>query len=239
MINSNKVNFINLNLYNEKSGPMGMRKSKEAEQKEDEKTEKLKDKKAMMKKKKAIEGIRGIVRIGEIDVEGDKKIRIALLRIKGIGKSLSKALVVASGLNPEALIGSLTEEEMKKLEEVMKNPGNYGIPFHMLNRRLDPQTGENRHLISSELNLAIKSDIDAMKKMRCYKGIRHELGLPCRGQRTRSSFRTGGIVGVVKKKQAPGAAPAGGAGKPSGKSAEKLAEKAAEKPAAKAEEKKQ
>jgi hypothetical protein len=69
--------------------------------------------------------------------------------------------------------------------------------------------------------------------MRCYKGIRHELGLPCRGQRTRSSFRTGGIVGVVKKKQAPGAAPVAGGG------AEKPAEKpVAEKPTAKAEEKK-
>jgi len=238
MTNSNKVNFINLNLYNEKSGLMGIRKPKESKEKEEAETEKTKDKKLLVKKRKVIEGIRGIVRIGEIDVEGDRKIRIALLRVKGIGKSLSKALVVASGLNPEALIGSLTEEQINKLEDVMKNPGNYGIPYHMLNRISDPQTGTNRHLMSSELSLAIKSDIDAMKKMRCYKGIRHELGLPCRGQRTRSSFRTGGIVGVVKKKQAPGAVPAGGAGRPSEKSAEKLAEKAAEKPAAKAEEKK-
>ena len=211
---------------------MGVRKPKESEQKEEAKAEKSKDKKMMIKKKKIIEGIRGIVRIGEIDVEGDKKTRIALLRVKGIGKSLSKALAVASGLNPEALIGSLTEEQINKLEDVMKNPGNYGIPYHMLNRIFDPQTGTNRHLMSSELSLAVKSDIDAMKKMRCYKGIRHELGLPCRGQRTRSSFRTGGIVGVVKKKQAPGAAPSGGG-------AEKPAEKpVAEKPAAKAEEKK-
>lgn len=231
MTNSNKVNFINLNLYNEKSGLMGVRKPKREETKEEAKVDKSKETK-MMKKKKALEGIRGIVRIGEIDVEGDKKVRIALLRVKGIGKSLSKALTVASGLNPEALIGSLTEEQINKLEDVMKNPGNYGIPYHMLNRISDPQTGTNRHLMSSELSLAIKSDIDAMKKMRCYKGIRHELGLPCRGQRTRSSFRTGGIVGVVKKKQAPGAAPAAGGG------AEKPAEKSAEKPAAKAEEKK-
>ena len=62
-------------------------------------------------------------------------------------------------------------------------------------------------MTSSELTFAVKSDIDSMKKMRCYKGIRHELGQPVRGQRTRSSFRTGGIVGVVKKKQVPGAAP--------------------------------
>ena len=189
---------------------MGVRKPKGEGEKEAVKEEKSKDKK-LLKKKKAIEGIRGIVRIGEVDVEGEKKLRNALLKIKGIGKSLSKAFAIAAGLDSEALIGSLTEEQIKKLEDVMKNPGNYGIPYHMLNRRSDPQTNENKHLISSELNLAVKADVDSMKKMRCYRGIRHELGLPCRGQRTRSSFRTGGIVGVVKKKQAPGAAPAGAA----------------------------
>jgi len=192
---------------------MGMRKTKEGEKEEaKEAADKMaKEKKFALKRKKALEGIRGIVRIGEVDVEGDKKLRNALLKIKGVGKSLTKAFVIASGLSPETLIGSLSDEQIKKLEDVMKNPGNYGIPYHMLNRRGDPQTGQNRHLISSELSFAIKSDIDSMKKMRSYKGIRHELGLPVRGQRTRSSFRTGGIVGVVKKKQAPGAAPATGA----------------------------
>ncbi len=82
----------------------------------------------------------------------------------------------------------------------MRNPGNYNIPSHMFNRRSDPQTGENKHLIGSELRFAIKSDVDLLRKTRSYKGIRHELGLPVRGQRTRSSFRKGAIVGVIKKK---------------------------------------
>ncbi|OGI11964.1 30S ribosomal protein S13, partial [Candidatus Micrarchaeota archaeon RBG_16_36_9] len=185
---------------------MGIRKPKEGAKEETNKeaADKLaKEKKFVLKRKKALEGIRGIVRIGEVDVEGDKKLRNALLKIKGVGKSLAKAFIIASGLTPETMIGSLNDEQIKKLEDVMKNPINYGIPYHMLNRRKDPQTGQNKHLISSELSFALKSDIDSMKKMRSYKGIRHELGLPCRGQRTRSSFRTGGIVGVVKKKQAP------------------------------------
>jgi small subunit ribosomal protein S13 len=188
---------------------MGMRKPKETQKEEaKEAADKMaKEKKVALKRKKALEGIRGIVRIGEVDVEGDKKLRNALLKIKGVGKSLSKAFIIASGLSPDIMIGSLNDEQIKKIEDVMKNPSNYGIPYHMLNRRGDPQTGQNKHLISSELNFAIKSDVDSMKKMRSYKGIRHELGLPCRGQRTRSSFRTGGIVGVVKKKQVPGAAP--------------------------------
>jgi small subunit ribosomal protein S13 len=194
---------------------MGMRKPKPEEKKE-VKGEKAKEKKPE-KKRKIIEGVRGIVRVAEIDLDGTKKIKSAILGIKGIGKSLMKGVVTASGLNSEALLGSLTEEQIHKLEEVIRNPEKYGIPFHMLNRRLDPLTGEHKHLVSSELKLAVKGDIDFMKKIRCYKGIRHELGLPVRGQRTRSSFRTGMVVGVAKAKLRPGGAPAPGApaaGKP-------------------------
>jgi len=194
------LTFININLYIEKSGFMGMRKPK-VEEKEEVKKEKPKEK-ISEKKKKALEGIRGIVRFAEVDLAGDRKLRNALLQVKGVGKSLAKGMATAAGLDSEALIGSLNDEQMKKLEDVLKNPGKYGIPFHMLNRRSDPSTGENRHLISSELIFAIKSDIDFMRKIHSYKGVRHELGLPVRGQRTRSSFRTGGIMGVSKQKAA-------------------------------------
>jgi len=177
---------------------MGMRKPK-PEGKEEAKKEKLKEKKPE-KKKKIIEGIRGIVRIAEVDIPGEKKIKNGLLKIKGIGKSLSKGIAIATGLNPESMIGSLDDEQLKKLEDVIKNPIKYGIPYHMLNRRFDPSTREHRHLVSSELKLAVKSDIDFMRKIHSYKGVRHALGLPVRGQRTRSSFRTGMIVGVTKGK---------------------------------------
>jgi len=176
---------------------MGVRKVKNLGKTKEIKEEKSKKK---FKKKKVLEGIRGILRIGEVDVEGDKKIRNALLKVKGVGKSLSKAFATAAGLDPEALIGSLNDEQIKKLEEVMRNPENHGIPYHMFNRKTDPQTREHKHSIGSELKLAVKFDIDSMKKIRCYKGVRHELGLPVRGQRTRSSFRKGVIVGVIKKK---------------------------------------
>jgi len=179
---------------------MGVRRPVDAskEKEEDKKKDKLKEKK--VEKKKLIEGIRGIVRIAEVDILGEKKIKSALLKVKGIGKSLCKGITIASGLNPELMIGSLNDEQLKKLEDVIKNPVKYGIPYHMINRRFDPSTGEHRHLVSSELKLSVKSDIDFMRKIHSYKGIRHELGLPVRGQRTRSSFRTGMIVGVVKGK---------------------------------------
>ncbi|MFQ6021005.1 MAG: 30S ribosomal protein S13 [Candidatus Aenigmatarchaeota archaeon] len=150
--------------------------------------------------KKAIEGVRGIVRIAEKDLDGQKKVRIALLGVKGIGKTLAWAIPNAAGIDPEIMLGKLSEEDVKKLEDAVRSPEKYGIPVHMLNRRIDPETGENKHIVSSELVLTRKFDIDILKKIRSYRGIRHELGLPVRGQRTRSSFRKGAIVGVSRKK---------------------------------------
>jgi len=83
------------------------------------------------------------------------------------------------------------------------------MPVWMLNRRNDTYTGENRHLTGTDLILSNKEDINLMKKIRSYKGIRHERGLRVRGQRTRSTGRTGAIVGVSRKREgAPAATPA-------------------------------
>jgi small subunit ribosomal protein S13 len=178
---------------------MGVRRVKGLKkEKEEKKKEAVKEKKF---KKKVIEGVRGIVRVAEVDLDGNKKLRNSLLGVKGIGKSLAKAIPIAAGLSSEALLGSLNDEQIKKLEDVMKNPLKYGIPRHMINRRLDPLTGEDKHLVSSQLRFSIKSDIDFMRKIRSYKGIRHESGLPVRGQRTRTSFRGGRTVGVAKKRE--------------------------------------
>jgi len=150
---------------------------------------------------KKIEGVRMIVRFAEADLYGAKKIANALLRVRGVGQTLAKAIVDVSGVNPNQMVGKLSDEELKKLEDITRNPLEHGIPAYMVNRQKDPETGENMHKLSSELLFAKKSDIDAMKKMQCYKGVRHQAGLPVRGQRTRSSFRTGAKVGVVKKKK--------------------------------------
>jgi len=197
---------------------MGARKPK-PEEKEKAKVEEAKKEKAKEKKPekkiKVIEGIRGVVRLAEMNLDGTKKVRNAVLGIKGIGKSLANSIVMVSGIDPNVLLGSLTDEQIQKLEDAIKNPSKYGVPYHMLNRRIDPFTGESKHLISSELSFTIRSDIDFMKKIRCYKGIRHELGLPVRGQRTKSSFRTGMIVGVTKAKLKPGAVAPAAPGAPS------------------------
>jgi small subunit ribosomal protein S13 len=197
---------------------MGMRKPKESKAEQAaKKDEKKKDEKKFVKRK-LIEGVRGLVRVAEVDLAGEKKIPNALLKIKGVGQSLANAIPQAAGLDSNLMIGTLTDEQVARLEEVIKNPIKHGIPFHMVNRRRDPQSGENRHVVSSELALTLKSDVDLMKKTRSYKGIRHELGQPVRGQRTRSSFRTGAMVGVAKgaARAAMKAVPAAAAGAPAG-----------------------
>lgn len=164
--------------------------------------------------KKQIEGVRGIVRVCETNVDGTRKIKQALLKVKGVGYALANATPKMSGFG-NVRIGSLTDEQLEQLEDVIKNPVKYGFPAHMVNRVRETFTGESHHLVESELTLAVKTDIDFMKKIRCYKGVRHEIGQPVRGQRTRSSFRTGIQVGVTRRgaaapaKAAEGATPAG------------------------------
>jgi len=157
---------------------------------------------AAPRKRKTIEGVKGIVRISGVDVFGDKKIKVALLRIKGVGKSLANAIVKAAKIDPSAMIGTLSEEQINKLEEIIKNPLAFGIPEFMLNRRKDPFTGETHHIIGNDIILTLRTDLDNLKKIRCYRGIRHEIGLPCRGQKTRASFRKGARMGVSKSKEA-------------------------------------
>jgi small subunit ribosomal protein S13 len=76
----------------------------------------------------------------------------------------------------------------------------------MLNRRKDYETGEDIHLLSSDLAFTQDNDIKMMKKMKSYKGMRHARGLTVRGQKTRANFRRnkGKVAGVQKKKAKTG-----------------------------------
>lgn len=140
-----------------------------------------------------------IVRFMETNLNGNKPVQSAIRGIKGVSFMLSNAVAKASGLG-EKKLGDLTDEERKKLEDIIMNPANYNIPVWFCNRRNEPATGENRHLTVSTLDLAKKMDINELKRIKCYRGVRHAAGLPVRGQRTRGSFRTGKTVGVSKKK---------------------------------------
>ncbi|MEM2282663.1 MAG: 30S ribosomal protein S13 [Candidatus Hadarchaeales archaeon] len=142
---------------------------------------------------------RHIVRVAGKDLQGKKRVDIALADVKGIGFALARAVAYASGVNPFTKIGNLSEEEVARIEEVLKDPLKYGIPSWMLNRRKDYETGADLHLLGTDLTLAEKADIGRERKIRSRRGIRHELGLPVRGQRTRTTGRKGLSVGVMRK----------------------------------------
>lgn len=144
--------------------------------------------------------IKQIVRIINADIPGSKSMDIALTSITGIGHSFSQAVCSALKMDQHRKIGSLSKEEVKKVEEVIKSPESYKIPSYLFNRENDPETGKNKHIINPDLKLTHEFDIKNLKTIKSYRGIRHAQGLPLRGQRTRSNFRKGKTVGVSKKK---------------------------------------
>jgi small subunit ribosomal protein S13 len=144
-----------------------------------------------------------IIRFGGTDIDGTQPVTYALTNVKGIGMRLANAIIEKAGINPEARMGFLSSAEVEKIEDVIENPGKYGIPTWLLNRRKDRETGNNIHLLSSDLVLQTKNDIDDLKKMRSWRGFRHSYGLKVRGQRTKTTGRKGKAIGVKKKQRAP------------------------------------
>ena len=143
---------------------------------------------------------RHLVRIANTDVKGEKSILYALQKIKGIGVMYGNMVCINAGVDKTKKAGELTDAEIKALEHSIANPK---APEWMLNRRKDMETGEDKHLIGSDLIFTIDGDIKEMKKMRSYKGVRHMYRLPLRGQRTKSNFRRNkGKVQSVKRKKA-------------------------------------
>ncbi|MAG10954.1 30S ribosomal protein S13 [Candidatus Pacearchaeota archaeon] len=140
-----------------------------------------------------------IVRILAKDIEGGMKIYAGLTKVKGISWSMANAICKILKIDKDRKIGSLTKEEVEKITEFMKGPR---VPGYVKNRRQDFGTGEDKHLIGSDLELKKEFDIKRLKKIKCYRGLRHSVGLPLRGQRTRANFRPNKMKGVgIKKKK--------------------------------------
>jgi small subunit ribosomal protein S13 len=156
---------------------------------------------------------RYIVRIMGTDVQGTQKTFYAVAHIKGISTSLSNAVLKKAGVNPDLRVGLLTDSDVSKIEDVIRDPARYGIPAWMYNRRKDSDTGKDTHVLGADLAFKIKTDIDGAKDIRSWRGYRHAYSLKVRGQRTKTTGRAGKALGVKKKTllQKPGAAPAEGA----------------------------
>ncbi len=143
-----------------------------------------------------------IVRLGGADLEGSKALVFALRKVKGIDHMIANAICTIAKLDKQKQAGNLTDKEIAALESILKDPRSAGIPDWALNRRFDPETGENNHLFGVNIRLTKENDIKLLKKIKSYKGFRHQKGLPVRGQRTKSNFRRnkGKSLGVSKKR---------------------------------------
>lgn len=154
----------------------------------------------MVKPEQKREG-RRIIRILATDIDGEMGLERALRKIKGVSFAFSRAVCISTGIEHNKKISSLAPEEIAKIENFIKSPA---LPSWMLNRRRDLETGIDGHITKTDIDFRRREDINSLKKMRSYKGVRHEMGQPVRGQRTRSTFRVNKTVGVMKRKQAPG-----------------------------------
>ncbi len=151
------------------------------------------------------------------DIPGERKSLVGLTQIKGIGYNFATAILDSLKINSNSNIGNLTEDNVKAIEKLILDPIGANFPTWFLNRNKDFETGKNLHLLTSDIPFTLRNDIERERIMASWRAYRHLSGLKVRGQRTRTSGRKGGAVGVAKgglaavrkgDPGAPGAAPA-------------------------------
>ena len=168
--------------------------------KKEKKEEKAEEPKAKAPKK--LEGVkedfRYIVRMANTDLDGTRSFAYALTAIDGVGIRVAEALADTVGVPRMERLGNLSEAQTDQIESTLGKLGET-FPDWMVNRPRDWETGLDLHAYGSDWDLRVRDDVNRMKMIRTYKGVRHETGQKVRGQRTRSNGRTGLTVGVTKK----------------------------------------
>ena len=108
-----------------------------------------------------------MARIAGVDLPRDKRIEIALTYIYGIGLTTSKKLLAEGGINPDTRTRDLTEDEVVKLRELI----------------------DRDVMVEGDLRREVSLNIKRLVEIGCYRGRRHRLGLPVRGQNTKNNAR--------------------------------------------------
>ncbi|MCQ2473065.1 MAG: 30S ribosomal protein S13 [Saccharofermentans sp.] len=109
-----------------------------------------------------------MARIAGVDLPNDKRIEIALTYIYGIGKTSADRIIADTGINPDTRVKDLSEDEVAKIRDQI----------------------ENNYKVEGDLKREIQSNIKRLTDIGCLRGRRHRLGLPVRGQRTKTNART-------------------------------------------------
>ncbi|EFR41595.1 MULTISPECIES: 30S ribosomal protein S13 [Selenomonas] len=109
-----------------------------------------------------------MARIAGVDLPRDKRIEIALTYIYGIGLTTSKKLLAIADVNPDARTRDLTEDEVVRLRDAI----------------------DKNAVVEGDLRREVQMNIKRLVDIGCYRGRRHRLGLPVRGQNTKNNART-------------------------------------------------
>ena len=124
-----------------------------------------------------------MARLLGVDIPNRKKIEYSLRYVYGIGPTRSKSVLEEAGIDPNLRTQDLSEQDLSKITNVIL---------------------ERKYLVEGDLRREVTSNLKRLQSIRSYRGLRHQRGLPVRGQRTITNARTrkGGrkTVGVVRNK---------------------------------------
>jgi small subunit ribosomal protein S13 len=139
--------------------------------------------------------IRYFVRIGQADLDGTKSVERSLTDLEGIGRRAARVVANQAGVDRTATFGGLDDEAIDEIVDLVEG-FEEEVPEWLTNHRNDFFGGETTHEIGNDLQLTRREDINRMKMINSYKGVRHKRGQKVRGQRTKSTGRTEGTIGV-------------------------------------------
>lgn len=109
-----------------------------------------------------------MARIAGVDLPRDKRVEIGLTYIYGIGRSLSHQILRKAGVDPDKRVKDLSEAEVARLREII----------------------DREYKVEGDLRREVQMNIKRLIEIGCYRGLRHRMNLPVRGQRTRTNART-------------------------------------------------
>lgn len=108
-----------------------------------------------------------MLRIAGVDLPEEKKVPFALRYIYGVGPKIANEIVKQANLSPDKRARDLTSEEIGRIQTIL-----------------------DQYQTEGDLKRKVADDIDRLRRIKSYRGLRHSMGLPSRGQRTRSNSRT-------------------------------------------------
>ena len=141
------------------------------------------------------EDIRYFVRIGQTDLDGTKSVERALTGMNGVGRRTARIIAEQAAVDRTATLGRLDDDDVDAIIEGVEGLADE-IPQWLVNRPKDYFSGEAAHEVGNDLSLTRQQDINRMQMISSYKGVRHNRGQKVRGQRTKSTGRSEGTIGV-------------------------------------------